>query len=155
MPAGYTLSIRSNEDDGPAVSVDMSLEDGKSVVTRVSVFPASDGSLVPIELAAAVDVPGLLQAVLTSMTPGALAGSRSAETPNAVKTAEAKPSAPRPKATRRKRKDDAPEDLGAVYWRLGSIAKVANHYGVDKHTARNWVSRLTNRTNALSNRGAR
>jgi hypothetical protein len=149
LSAGYTLSISSNEDDGPAVSVEMSLRDGKPVVAGVTVVPASDGGLLPIELAAAVDVPALLQAVLTAMTPGALADSRPATTPDNVKAS----AAPRPNPTPKKRKDAPPEDLGAVYWRLGSITKVANHYGVEKHTARNWINRLTNRTNALSKRG--
>jgi hypothetical protein len=155
LSANYIMSIRSDEDNGPALTVDMSVENGHPVVTRVSVVPAPDGSLVPIEVATAIGVPAFLQAVLMCMTPGALTDARPEIAPDAVETTATKRTASRQKAPRGKGKNDTPEDLGATYWRLGSIAKVASHYGVDKHTARQWINRLTNRTNVLSNRRVR
>lgn len=36
----------------------------------------------------------------------------------------------------------APSDLGVVYWKLGSVPKVATHYDVPRHIARDWIKEL-------------
>jgi hypothetical protein len=38
--------------------------------------------------------------------------------------------------------EDAPSDLAAIYWREGTIAKVANHYSVPRHIAQRWIKLL-------------
>ncbi|WP_405161486.1 hypothetical protein OG203_34865 [Nocardia sp. NBC_01499] len=39
-------------------------------------------------------------------------------------------------------KTDMPSDFGVTYWRLGSIAKVAKHYGVPHRIAQDWIRSL-------------
>lgn len=39
-------------------------------------------------------------------------------------------------------KTGVPPDLARVYWAMGSIAKVAKHYDVPRHIAKDWVSEL-------------
>jgi hypothetical protein len=38
--------------------------------------------------------------------------------------------------------EDTPSDLAVVYWREGTIAKVANHYSVPRHIAQRWIKLL-------------
>lgn len=39
-------------------------------------------------------------------------------------------------------REDTPSDLAVVYWREGTIAKVANHYSVPRHIAQRWIKLL-------------
>ncbi|MEV0361049.1 hypothetical protein AB0H71_33850 [Nocardia sp. NPDC050697] len=39
-----------------------------------------------------------------------------------------------------------PSDFGVNYWRLGSITKVARHYDVPNHIAKDWIASLTQET---------
>jgi hypothetical protein len=38
--------------------------------------------------------------------------------------------------------EDMPSDLAVIYWRQGTIAKVANHYSVPRHIAQRWIKLL-------------
>lgn len=42
----------------------------------------------------------------------------------------------------RSSKTDVPSDFGVMYWRLGSISKVAKHYDVPHHIAQDWIRLL-------------
>lgn len=44
----------------------------------------------------------------------------------------------------------APQDLGAVFDRVGSVGAVATHYAVPRHTAQSWVRTLRRRQEAAS-----
>ncbi|WP_326554315.1 hypothetical protein [Micromonospora sp. NBC_01813] len=44
----------------------------------------------------------------------------------------------------------APQDLGAVFDRVGSVGAVATHYAVPRHTAQSWVRTLRRRQEAGS-----
>jgi hypothetical protein len=41
-----------------------------------------------------------------------------------------------------------PEDLAETFARLGSVTKVAAHYGVPRHTAQGWINRLRSKAGA-------
>jgi hypothetical protein len=41
--------------------------------------------------------------------------------------------------------EDTPSDLAVVYWREGTIAKVADHYSVPRHIAQRWIKLLRQR----------
>jgi len=45
---------------------------------------------------------------------------------------------------------DGPSDLAGMYWRLGSVAKVAKHYGVPRRVASEWIRGLQ-RANVVPN----
>lgn len=47
-------------------------------------------------------------------------------------------------------KTGAPSDLGVVYWRLGSVPKVASHYNVPHQIARDWIKELREGTGRRS-----
>ncbi|MEW1736407.1 hypothetical protein AB0346_10715 [Nocardia beijingensis] len=44
--------------------------------------------------------------------------------------------------TLRPQRSSAPADFAVNYWRLGSIAKVARHYDIPHHIAREWIESL-------------
>lgn len=39
-------------------------------------------------------------------------------------------------------KTSFPPDFARVYWRLGSIARVAKHYDISRHVAKDWIREL-------------
>jgi hypothetical protein len=45
-------------------------------------------------------------------------------------------------AKAKNQREDTPSDLAVVYWREGTIAKVANHYSVPRHIAQRWIKLL-------------
>jgi hypothetical protein len=45
-------------------------------------------------------------------------------------------------AKAKNQREDAPSDLAVIYWREGTIAKVANHYSVPRHIAQRWIKLL-------------
>lgn len=42
----------------------------------------------------------------------------------------------------REQRAEAPADFGVMYWRLGSISKVAKHYDIPHHVAQDWIKSL-------------
>jgi hypothetical protein len=44
----------------------------------------------------------------------------------------------------------APPDIGVTYWRLGTIGKVAKHYGVPNRIASDWIAELRRNGDAPS-----
>lgn len=137
----YTISIRPHDDSGPALTAVVSMSDGRQVVRELTVFPGANGAVAP-EVAVGTELSALLGAMAVALTSGAL-GSCPEPPPKVEKVQRRRPPelAVKP-AKSLPRSDVLPKDIGPTYWRLGTIAKVASHYGVDKHTARKWISQL-------------
>jgi hypothetical protein len=47
-----------------------------------------------------------------------------------------------PPVKTKNQREDMPSDLAVVYWRKGTIAKVANHYSVPRYIAQQWIKLL-------------
>jgi hypothetical protein len=45
-------------------------------------------------------------------------------------------------ARRTNQREDMPSDLAVIYWREGTITKVADHYSVPRHIAQRWIKLL-------------
>lgn len=151
MSGQFTLSVMSDEEGGPAFKATVVLRGEELVITALSVRPGVDGELIPTRLVNE-ELAKLLAKVATTLKPGTLADTAEAAISAPAKN-EAVPGSrlSTTKTPRRPRAGGPPSDLATIYWRLGTITKVANHYEVDKHIARKWINQLSNRTQSFSN----
>ena len=141
------------------------VESGHLVVRQVSVRLGVAGETLEPVLAE-LDFAGLVNAAVSlaggqgpqaEAAPVGLPGpDEDAESPaEPLAELEAKATAPAPAGVvkRRRQRDAAgsrtgpgyngvPSDLAVVYWRLGSVPKVAEHFEVTHRTAREWVKGL-------------
>jgi len=154
MSASYSVSVRSDDGSEPGFSADLVVHEGMVSVTALSVFPGTGGHRLPLHLVGA-ELSELLSAMMTALAMPDVPSSSDAAA-SSMSSSRAAPSrsakAPSRRAVNRSTGSSAPSDLAKVYWKLGTLAKVASHYSVDKHTARKWINQLGNRTQKLSNR---
>lgn len=138
----YRISLSPEDAAHPQVTVSVELDGGAPRVTDVRF----EGEVsLPAELAD-VDIRPVLRALATMLGGRPIAdaspqqerqlpGPRSDTAPRGGARARRTP-APREPS------NSAPSDLGATYWRLGTIGKLAKHYDVPHHVARAWIHDL-------------
>jgi hypothetical protein len=139
----YRISLNQESTANPAVIITVDVDTGSARI--VDVRFEGEASF-PAELAD-VDIRPVLRAVTTML------GDRAVVNGPALQQEKQSPAGqPRPgrrggtgasrTPTDRKPRNSAPSDLGAMYWRLGTIGKVAKHYDVPHHIARTWIHDL-------------
>lgn len=151
----YVLSLTPAGFDGPSVVAHIEIDGGRPRVVELTVRPGSDGLPLPHEVAD-LDF-RLLAEQAVAMSTGRLplvhvSRIEDGQQPSAEagRDTTVEPSPPRPVHKQRTRPPEGsgsvpagvPSDLGKVYWRLGSVAKVADHYDVPRQIARGWVKLL-------------
>lgn len=143
----YTIAI--SPEDPAATSATVVVEVGTDGlrIRAVTVRPGADGAPLPPEIVG-LDLATLSEA-LTMLSPGRRAAAPDAAPVGVAPTEEpaAQPRAsaaqPRPPAGRGPQPPShVPSDLGTVYWRLGTVSKVAEHYDVPRPVARDWIKTL-------------
>lgn len=144
MTTSYTISITRDVPGGSAVLAHVEIEPGRCTLTEISVRIGEDAAPLPKDLGL-LDITVLIETAVAlsegrlptrfQPEPPAHAGD---ETTSAAGTVPAQATARRRRATPAQ-KNGAPSDLPLIYWRLGSVAKVAAHYDVTRQIARDWI----------------
>jgi len=155
----YFLALTPVDPGMPSVVARIELDAGHARTVEISVRPGSAGSPLPAELGD-IDLPFLIQnAALMSAgrlptgTPegvASMAPQADAEVRDKPEVTAAPAPVPAPRAARsgRRRPDrdqglnGMPSDLPKTYWRLGSVAKLAEHYDVPRQIAQGWIKAL-------------
>lgn len=165
-PAEFSITISPGGPDSASVQLVVSVDDSRAEITAVRLL-ATEGKLctLPPELAT-LDFAACIalarelanrdlhtqgqgpdSTTESRISDGVTKADAIART-NAtqqVKKPELESSRPRTrgaKSTSPTRAAGTPSDLGAVYWRLGSVPKVAKHYDVPPQIARDWIKEL-------------
>lgn len=156
----YTIAIypddasdeeqRRRARQGPGVDLVVDLSAAGSAITAVTVYPGGSGEWPPGGLAE-VDIREALALALRLVAARDVADARRAHTARGAVTPPPTPTDGR-RGVRRaggsgRRGRDAvansvPTDVAKTYWRLGSAAKVAEHYDVPHQIARDWIRTL-------------
>jgi len=171
-PAGtYVLALTPADSAMPSVIARIELDAGHARIVEISVRPGSAGAPLPAELGD-IDLPILIQnaalmsagrlptgAASSSATgaqslSGTAPGPSDAEAPDNPEDADADADPPTPAPARRAARSSrqrpdrgpnlngVPSDLPKTYWRLGSVAKLAEHYDVPRQIAQGWIKSL-------------
>jgi hypothetical protein len=152
----YVLSLTPAGVDGPTVVAHIEIDGGQPRVVELTVRPGSDGLPLPPEVAD-LDF-RLLAEQAAALSTGHLPFAHDSPAPvHGPPTGNGRDDAAEPSPTRLvgKRRTSPPEspgpvtkgvpsDLGKIYWKLGSVAKVADYYDVPRQIARGWVKALRN-----------
>jgi hypothetical protein len=152
----YVLSLTPTGPDGPTVVAHLEIDGGRVRVVELTVRPGSAGTSLPGEVAD-LDFRLLAEqaAVMSTggmpLAPAPRPGDGRQQPPDGASRGKAVESPPaRPVNSRRRRAPEGsgsavkgvPSDLAKVYWKLGSLAKVAAHYDVPRQIAQGWVKSL-------------
>jgi hypothetical protein len=161
----YTVEVRSENPAAGSAMFRVSVEAGRLVVRQVSVRLGVAGETLQPALAE-LDFAGLVHAAVSlagghvpqgvEVAPSGLSGPGEDVEPPAEPKAGTTTPTPPAVAKRRHRREAAgrrtgpgyngvPSDIALVYWRLGSVPKVADYYEVSQRTAREWVKGLQKR----------
>jgi hypothetical protein len=157
--ASYTITIAPEDGSGSHTTVRVDVQDGVPRITEYVVRSPEGTSLTSGELAA-VDLDLLISAVRPV---GTGARRRPAE-PEEAPARRTTRRTPAPAATKPRTASDRstpapgrevapdarayrklPDDLLAVFARIGSVTGLAAHYGVPRHTAQGWINRTRQR----------
>ncbi|GGK79674.1 hypothetical protein [Mangrovihabitans endophyticus] len=131
----FTITVTSDSEDGPQATVVAEGGPDGLRVHAVTVRLGADAAGFPGEIAR-LDFRSVW-AMVAELPLGRRLG---ALPPSGEEEAqEEKATSPSPGTPQAK---GVPDDLAVVYWRVGSVAKVATHYDVPRHIAAGWVRRL-------------
>lgn len=154
MGARYRIEIAPDGVDGSSVAFTVDVSASPLRLAEIRVQIGNDGSPLPAELvgldfhscmSAAV---ALSQGVFPSQAEPDTAKPDPVPSSAAERTASEDPTAANPPPKRSLPRTanppgtGVPSDLAVNYWRLGSAAKVANHYDVPRQVARDWIKEL-------------
>lgn len=132
---------------GPGVDLVVDLSADHPTITGVTVHPGEMGELPPASLAE-VDIREAVALALRLAAPHDLVDAHSARTARDAVTpppprADGRQGARRVARNRQRGRNVAangvPTDVAKTYWKLGSIAKLAEHYDVPHKIARDWI----------------
>ncbi|MEU5695072.1 hypothetical protein [Actinosynnema sp. NPDC020468] len=146
--SSYIVTIEESQPADRAkgrTQICIDLSSGRPQVTQVLVTAGSGGGLGTADLTGRVDLEQLASAFLG--TPPATEPDTAPDRPR-PRRATVAPPAPAPAAsetdaaTRTYRKMPDPAEVLAAYRETGSITRLAEHYGVPRHTAQGWAGRL-------------
>ncbi|MDO3110500.1 hypothetical protein [Mycobacteroides abscessus] len=155
----YTLELRSAEADRPRLSVIIEISSEGSRISQLEVFPSLSESppLLPKELGeinlqlCVAMANSLLKSLgcpnskpdveLVAVKEESIEQKSETEGSEVPLRVPQRPAKYVPK-TNYSDGADVPLDLTRVYWRLGSVAKVAKHYDVPRRVAQGWVNDL-------------
>ncbi|MEG8184616.1 hypothetical protein GZH49_39930 [Nocardia terpenica] len=164
----YTISIRESGSDDALVTATVEVIGDGARITEVSAEVGAR-TAVPPELGS-IDFPLLVHAATLLSRPTAPQPSTELDAepptdqskppepetdpkqPSAEPEQEVWPPPGRPKHMHEGSgaSSGMPSDFGVMYWRLGSIAKVAKHYDVPHHIAQDWIKSLQQQGKAAS-----
>lgn len=148
----YTVNIAPEDGGGPQTTIRIDVRDGVARITELVVRPSAErdatdqlsgidfDALMRVVQPAIAAIESVSAAAEPAATPAAPAVRSVAPQRARVATAPAagqQKASLRPRAYRR-----IPTDLADTFAELGSVTKVAAHYGVPRHTAQGWINRL-------------
>jgi hypothetical protein len=155
----YAISISPQDPDKTSATIAVEFDEAGLQALEISVHIGNNGEQFS-ELISRLDFPLLMEHIVTlsngqlPMRPEADAGETSVTEGGQGNPLSSRAYGGRSRAAgpgdgkhqaRRRSVDvvtDAPSDLAVTYWRLGSAAKVAQHYEVTREIARGWISDL-------------
>jgi hypothetical protein len=153
--AHYTIEITPASSSGAEISIAVEISDAHLRVIEVKVLPRGEESVLPTELALldlkqCLDIARMLMAgcprpPTTFAAPVDDGAGQSNERDGVDSAARVNGSSlvnARKQLSDRSVGSGAPSDVGLVYWRLGSVPKLAKHYDVPVQVARDWVKEL-------------
>jgi hypothetical protein len=150
--SSYTIVIASDEPGKTNATIGVDIDSATARVREISVHVGDDGEPFPaaftrLDFRQLMETAALLSRGHLPEDEAVGEGEEASDgVPSEAASKDSRPttngrSARRSRGAAR-RATDAPSDLAVVYWRLGSVAKVAKHYDVTHQIARDWVRHL-------------
>lgn len=153
----YTVTISADDERKATATIVVRLDSSGLLIQEIAVRPGSDGQPIPPELAN-LEFAQVMETVVelshgrlprppvdTQGPPGP-PDEPPAKMPRATtgKSTTSGKSATSGKSRQQgpESTNDVPSDLPVMFWRLGTAAKVADHYSVPRHVATGWVRLL-------------